>query len=476
MTALDKPAPLSGTSTRFHLAKEWLIALMIIVAGLGLYTARLKPHILDSYDQPLYLATAAEAAGLGPGPHDKPLSIMIAPLYPSFIAALTHLDPRLAATVACVPAPPDGHLESCPNDLGLLVWAQLLLAAGTGLLLWRTAYWVTLSKSSAWIALAAASFGSAEYAEYAHAAMTEALTFFLFAGFDLAFLVAIERRSTKAALLAGALLGFTTLTRPIYLYLALAIVAAALAVAAWRAVARRAAARLPVLRLGVSFAVAFAAIVGPWIVRNELVFGVADITEGYAPFVLIQRLAYDDMRPAEWAAGWVYFLPDFGHSWAKALIPARDYQRLGYEAPDTFYVVGVHNSGIAAPLGGRGPSIVSLIRSEVIPHLGTYIAVTLLLAWRGLWIGRYFSVVTVPMLFWRLARVKDPRWPALATVAGPPLFVLFLNAAVSGDAARYNIILEPVMAIAAGQVILSWITSLRQRFGTHRLAASGPRL
>jgi hypothetical protein len=97
----------------------------------------------------------------------------------------------------------------------------------------------------------------------------------------------------------------------------------------------------------------------------------------------------------------------------------------------------------------------------------------LLLAWRGLWIGRYFSVVTVPMLFWRLARVKDPRWPALATVAAPPLFVLCLYAAVSVDAARYNIILEPVMAIAAGQVFNGWAMQLRRRFGSHRLAASG---
>lgn len=134
MTARDESGPLSGTSAPFHPAKEWLIALMIVVAGLGLYTARLKPHILNSYDQPLYLATAAEAVALGPGPHKKPLSMTIAPLYPAFIAVLTHLDPRLAATVACVPAPQDGHLESYPNDLGLLVWEQLLLMAGTGLL------------------------------------------------------------------------------------------------------------------------------------------------------------------------------------------------------------------------------------------------------------------------------------------------------------------------------------------------------
>lgn len=474
MTALDESGPLSGTSAPFHPAKEWLIALMIVVAGLGLYTARLKPHILNSYDQPLYLATAAEAGALGPGPHDKPLSMTIAPLYPAFIAVLTHLDPRLAATVACVPAPQDGHLESCPNDLGLLVWAQLLLAAGTGLLLWRTANQVTLSRSSAWIALIAASFGSAEYAEYAHAAMTETLTFFLFAGFDLAFLLSIERRSIKAALVAGALLGLTTLTRPIYLYLALAILAAALAIATWHAVARRAATKLPTLRLGVSFAVAFAAIVGPWIARNALVFGVANITEGYAPFVLVQRLAYDDMRPKEWLAGWIYFLPDFGHSWAKALLPAENYERLGYDTPDTLYAAGVDQAATTAPLGAQGPSIVSLIRSDILPHLGTFIAVTLLLAWRGLWIGRYFSVVTVPMLFWRLARVKAPRWPALAIVASPPLFVLFLNAAVSGDAARYNIILEPVMAIAAGQIINSWAMRWRERSSARRLAATEP--
>ncbi|MGH7036485.1 MAG: hypothetical protein ACREFL_22390, partial [Stellaceae bacterium] len=154
--------------------------------------------------------------------------------------------------------------------------------------------------------------------------------------------------------------------------------------------------------------------------------------------------------------------PDFGHSWAKALFSPGAFRRLSYDAPDAFYVIGARDAA-AAPLGQAGPSILSLVRADILPHIGSYVAVTILLAWRGLWIGRYFSVVTVPLLFWKLCRVRDAAWMALMIVAMPPVFMLLLNAAVSVSAARYNIILEPVMAIAAGQAFYWALRSLCAR-------------
>ncbi|MGH7034054.1 MAG: hypothetical protein ACREFL_10020 [Stellaceae bacterium] len=368
MSAPDTQAPRARVSAWL----EWLAVAAIIVAGFSLYSARLKPHLVNSYDQVLYLSMAGQlldgatlgrsppsettngvrAARVGP---ERPFPMAIAPLYPAFIAALAAIDGPLNRTVRCVSMPPESNVNTCPNELGILVWAQLALAIGTSVILWRTAYAVTRSKPIALLALAAASFGSAEYAEYAHAAMTETLSFFFFAAFDLSFLVAVQRRTSRAALVSGLCLGAATLTRPAFLYLGLIVVVAAFGWMLWSAVVRRGRpACFPAGSLGAIFLGGFACLVAPWILRNYLVFGVADVTQGYGANTLIQRLAYDGMSAGEWLVGFIYFLPDFGHSWAKALFSPGAFRRLSYDAPDAFYVIGARDAA-AAPLALQLP-------------------------------------------------------------------------------------------------------------------------
>ena len=192
---------------------------------------------------------------------------------------------------------------------------------------------------------------------------------------------------TAAAL--GVTLGLLTLTRPEYLYLAAAIGLAGTVVVLWHR------------RLGLAMAGACllaAATIAPWSVRNEALFGTASPTSGYAGFILAQRMAYEAMTPGEWAAQWLYALPGFGPAAARMLAP-QSVVRLGWqERPDTFYMVG--NTTMVQDLAVHAPNpadqVGYLLRTYVWPHPARFAAVTVVMAWKSLWVRKYFSLVAVP--------------------------------------------------------------------------------
>ena len=437
----------------------------MLVASVGcivLGLATLKPQNLWAYDQPLYLGIASDLLHTGTYTNGRwgevgKAGAYTAPLYPAFIAGVAAIDGRLAASASCVRTAPWAEIAACGGALGLLVPLQVAFMAGTLALIWASALALGGSRWAAWCALLAAGLGTSEYAVYARTAMTEALSLPLSALSGLLLVLLVRRPGMGLAAMLGLSLGLLTLTRPEYLYLAAAVGMSGAAMAAWRR------------RLGVGMVLSCliaGATIAPWSLRNEALFGSAAPTSGYAGFILAQRMAYEAMTPAEWAADWLYSLPGFGPAAARIVFPDA-VARLGWqERPDTFYMVG--NTTMVQDLAQNAPDpadqVGYLLRRFVWPHPFHYAAVTLVMAWKSLWVRKYFSLVAVPFLaamLWRAVRRRDGLHLAFLL---PPLFVLALHAATTVATPRYSLMLVPAYAVAFGLVVGPWVERRLHRF------------
>ena len=428
--------------------REWLIAAAVSLACLLFGLATLKPQTLWAYDQPLYLGIASDLQQTGTytngrwGAAGQP-GAYTAPLYPGFVAALASVSPALAQAAACVRTAEWAAIAACPVTLGPVVPLQVGLMAGTLMLVWRSTLAVGGGRWAAWCALLAAGLGTTEYAVYARTAMTEALSLPLAAAAGLLLVLLVRQPRWPTALGLGAALGLLTLARPEYLYLIGAMAGTGLALLLlWR--------RLAVAMLAACLVACL--VLAPWSVRNERLFGTVAPTWGYAGFILAQRMAYEAMTPAEWTAQWLYALPGFGPAAARMLFP-NAVARLGWQdRPDTFYMVG--NTTALQQLRTAAPNpadqVPYLLRRYVWPHPLRFAAVTAVMAWKSLWVRKYFSLVAFPFLVALALRALRQRDPALIAFLIPPLFIVALHAATSVATPRYSLILVPCYAAAFG--------------------------
>ncbi|MEJ1978950.1 MAG: glycosyltransferase family 39 protein [Acetobacteraceae bacterium] len=120
-----------------------------------------------------------------------------------------------------------------PASLGVLLPVQVALAVLTLVLVWRSTLAIGGGRAAAWCALLAAGLGTTEYAVYARTAMTEALSLPLAALAGCCWCCWCGGPRWITTLSLGVVLGLLTLTRPEYLYLAVAqgVVGLALCVA-----------------------------------------------------------------------------------------------------------------------------------------------------------------------------------------------------------------------------------------------------
>ena len=411
----------------------------------------LRPTNLRDYDQPLYLGIASDLLQTGTYTNgrwgaDATPGAYTAPLYPAFVAGLAAIDPVLARAAACVRAAPQDAIAACPTDLGILRPVQIGLAVLTLLLVWRSTFAIGGNAAAAWCALLAAALGTTEYAVYARTAMTEALSLPLAAFAGLLLVLLVQRARWTAAVSLGVALGLLTLTRPEYLYLTAAIGVGGCGV--W-VVRRRLGAMLLVSALAGTL------VLSPWSLRNERDFGTFGPTYGYSGFILAQRMAYEAMTPMEWTAQWLYALPGFGPAAAR-MVFHHDVDRLGWQdRPDTFYMVG--NTTMQQELAQNAPEpnaqVGYLLHTYVWPHPLQFAAITLVMAWKTLWVRKYFSLVALPFLVvmvWQAVRRRDAT--RLAFVL-PPLFILLLHGATSVGTPRYSLMMIPAYAASFGVIV-----------------------
>jgi hypothetical protein len=457
-----------------------LIAALVALAVVWLPALR-KPAPMPAADAAGYLTLAyplhAHPVFTDPGhpPGEKPPpGDMVAPLYPGLLAQLMKLDPQFAERSACFldafyATPGTAALAGCnatltPDHWGYALDLHRLLMAGALLMVWAAARLLSPHPVVPWLALGLAAT-SGVYGTYGQQFLTEALTLPLSSALALCLALAFHCPSTlhKARSLVGAaaLCGIAALTRPTFSYVFYLLEASVLLTALFNRPLRR-----MCLRVCLPMAVIYFAAISPWMNRNDDLFGTFALTGSYGGYILAQRVAYNAMDLSQWLASFLFWLPDFGDSLAAVFFSPDVLRPLDWYAPDSFYVLGngAWMQDYQQQAGGRDALLGWLLREKVLGDLATHLAVTLPLALRGLWVGKYFGLIGA--VFWLsilLTALRHRAWMWLAYGA-PALLLLGLQAFVSVSIPRYNLAVVPCMATAAAVILVHWAQQLPSRF------------
>jgi len=454
-------------------AQALLVAVLAFAIGLPALSDR-----APKFDENVYIGYAwglhaHGVYGRARNPAEPPApGAGVAPLYPAALALLMRLDADLEASLRCHLAAPAAGCEYRLRGARALQLAYAAVLLGVLSLLLRR---LTGSRPLAVLAVLLIVLTGAP-AEYANHQLTETL-------YPLPAMIAVTltalailRRRARLHAAAGALLGLVALTRPNYFYAALlwlpllALVHAAVFGGRWRERAQAG------LRAFAAFGLAFALLVSPWLARNAALFGQPSLTVGYAAQALSSRLSYNAMRDREFLAGWIYFLPDFGDSLAERLFAERDYARLKFGNPEGFLgserarirdaieaATGVRPAHNAA--GGERSPLAFALERYVLTEPWQHARVSLLLAWRGLFVEKLFGLAGALCLAGLLLFGRDRALEQqLALLALPGLLVLGFNANVSVNIPRYNMLLLLPMALAIAQVLLRAAGPLSRRW------------
>ena len=441
----------SSQSSRSTLALH-LLAVMLLSSLSLVYLVAAQPGASAPVsDARVYVKLALGVSEFGvfgryrDSEHAPPPAMDVAPLYPWFVAQLMRSDGALHDSLRCAMTRRATDAPPCPPRYARLVQVQTGLLAITLTLLWATALVWTARPLCAWLAwLLAMTAGIVP--EYAPVYLTEALTLPLGGLFTLAFALVIKRRHVAlSATMAGLALGLLALTRPSFWYLLLAIAVITLAMAVlprWR----RYSAPLALL------CVMGATVTAPWLLRNHAEFDRFALSGGdYGGRSLMQRLAYNDMTLAEFAAAFIYWLPDWGDSLARTLLPPSSYVRLGWDDKQTFYRQGVARMRADMQAGLVQSEVATLLRDEVLTHPLRHGRATLALVWRGIFIGKTWGVVAwlcATVALWRDWRTRQHDYLLLCL---PAWFLCLFQAAISVSIPRYNLLLLPLLALAMAQ-------------------------
>jgi len=290
-TGANSPGPLLALSILAGLVAAVLLALQVWIA---------KPHNPGN-DEFLYLTMARDLSQTGqftngifaddPGAPQKP-GRFFAPAYPVLVSLVSRLDPGLASWVSCHAAQPYVDTAVCPGSAQTLFAVQVLMAAVGMACIFSIALNLSGSPLVAWIAILM-TLATGQPALYAKTYLSENPSFLAFYLFLACLVTAVTRRNHWMLGAAGASLALAALSRPSYLYLYYAVIAALALLALIR----------PPRNLGITwratalFAGAGLAVLAPWLLRNFFVFGEPSPTSGYGGFILAQRLAYSKRKP-----------------------------------------------------------------------------------------------------------------------------------------------------------------------------------
>ena len=415
---------------------------------------------------------------------------LIVPLYPLWLVMWMHVAPDYRDYLQCLKenlpywsggkkfagGDPSvcGHLDS----VGFYVQA-LLGAIGTGLV-WLAGWLVSGRPMVAHL--------SAFFVVYTETwilqgnqHVPESLVIPLFAGVNvcLAWLVLrrgrTRLRTAVVAITCGLLLGALALVRPPYEFLLAALPAAA---AVW--MLRDRPRRREIAAVTAWILVSASLVVTPWLVRNHTEKGFVGFTEGYAPRILHERLAFNAMTRRQWTAAFPLWSGRGGYRLAKEWFGPETLAYLVYGRPQYYAWRGIEeHERMLANVAFEDQLGFTLGRmwSDLPKHL----AVSLPLAWRGMGQApgiRYGSVLWLLVIL-SFALGSRRNRSALAALAFCPLFVLAVNALVSTSLPRYSLgLLMPLsvgVALPAAWMLGGAWSAMRRTWERARAPRGGPR-
>ena len=385
------------------------------------------------------------------------------PGYAAFLALLMRLDPRFAAfTPDCL-----GDDKDCRALYGLVQWSNAVFVALAGGLIFLAA------RALFGTPVAGAVAGGHLWLNFE---ATDGL-FYIMSDFLALFLVALLTYAAVRACRSGALAAWAavgligaalTLTKAVYLYFAVLVVAVALLYLIFGHDNRRRGLAAMALALAL-----YAVPVGGWMARNLEVGDSFSVTVNRGGIALSTRVVFNDMTPAQYAAAFVFWTRGFGDSLARDLFDEATWGPFRIDRKDGFYLTGQLGYGqrVQAVMADRGldrpaarAAVDRELRAAILGDLPTHAATTLPLFYRGIWIDE-FVVISLPALIalaflalWR----RD--WP-LCLALGAGVFSLVFYALFSLNIPRYQITALPALALATGWLVAAAVAWRRAATG-----------
>lgn len=388
------------------------------------------------------------------GPESDEPTRFFPPLYPLLLATVAKVDGTFSNTLACVGS--SVFLENtsrCSPELGSVVYLHLGLSAVSLTMIWYAG--IAIFHNSLLAALAVLfAWASGRFSEYAALLLTENLFIPCFTAASLFLMLGIKQKRFVHFLFCGVAIGLAALTRPSAQYAAYAIIGTLVITGSFNFWRHRTNNHLTGSLLVV---VAYLIVITPWLVRNNTLFNRAFLTDGYASFILVERVAYNDMTWREFGISFLYWLPWPGEQIAARLFAPEDYRRLKFDTPDSYYVRGVSRDkqALRAAYPTEAERLSHLIDAHVLGAPWKHMLITLALTYRGIWIVKYWTLFAVPAALFLLGRgLWRRRDGPFAVFILPALFMLGFHAFVSVNVHRYNLILIPGLALASGWLVL----------------------
>jgi hypothetical protein len=385
-----------------------------------------------------------------PGP-----SAFFAPVAPWLYAVLLKVDTSLEPTIACQFRHYRDPRAHCEIRYSLLTRGIMATLAALGLWgSWVLARSFGLSAVGSWTVLAVVA-ASGVHAHFARHFLTEAPLLAIFPFFLALLLRATDpsvQRSLGLLVGLGLAMGLLALTRPSYVYQAYAVIMAMPLLRYYRG-----AAAIGPFGVGAALAVAagYMLCVVPWMLRNWFALGEFALTVGYDVDILVQRLLYNQMSWAEWWRAWIYWLPDFGDNIAISLFGEDAVRKLSLLEPTGYHYAG--NPPIADFLQthiGNRPATLGNLLPVLLADWPKHVAVSFVMAWQGLWAGKYITFVAVllaPFALRRMAATGQLR--GFLVIAGVVLMMVGFYAFVSVSIPRYNLPMIWISALIAAALV-----------------------
>jgi 4-amino-4-deoxy-L-arabinose transferase-like glycosyltransferase len=446
----------------------------LALATLSAFIVAKPTRNLQDFDQPFYVSLAYDLDRYGifsNGPFSNvddtvtapPSGMFFGPVYPLLVAAVMKLDPRFAAAARCSIEASRGHrdIATCePYDLPIRLLNSFLLAIAV--IAVATAAEYIFGRRSLFLIT-----GGCLLIELIFEAngfsyiMTESAIFAIYSSFTLATVTAWRCGRVRQFVLAGLLLGLLCLTKPSYLILFPIIAALSFVYRYWFANPRRSQISLCIL----AFGVAFACVIGAWMVRNVVSVGRLGFTEEYGAAVLIERFAYNDMTAPEFWEAFPYCTPGIGEIIFDPIYGTDSMHRFTYHTVGSFFHVGRdRRDALVAQYGRLDPLIFGIIRNELRTNWWRHLLVSIPLTWCGLWAGWIASLVLVPLFACACLRAVHARQPMLVFYATPAVAMLCLDALIGNHYTRYNLILMGPYAVGAAWIIASELRGAHPRW------------
>jgi short-subunit dehydrogenase len=398
----------------------------------------------------------ADAKELRPGRH-------LAPGYPTIMAGAALIDPQMADALQCLPVRGRDCLQQ-GNPFRLL----FLVHALAGLAALAFAYLLAreLSGSPGLAALAAVLvLIMGRYNDYTALVMPYGILPAFSLGLCLTLLLAHRRRSLLMAAAGGVLVGVLSLLEAYYA--ALWLIAPLLLLGAERARDGRSWR----FALGASAVVAVVAglVLGPWMLRNYLLFGDMALVDGSALVHFAERSAYVSLRGRDLLIAAFFWVPAVGDL-ALTFLPRSATVRFDAYYEGSLLLEARNILAATTPQAGGPSHFCLLVQKYVIGDPLGYAMSSLLLAERGLRSTSGLFVLwgwfALPVLVWRL-RAQRNLGPFLVG-AGPLLTMVLVQAMLTANLAWMNLPLVFVYAYA----IVKVTGGLELPFAVRRLFAS----